>query len=262
MNEGRSGALALPALVLAADHRARAVVTVESYGAYVAALEAALPACDGILASAQPLADLVARGAVGPEQRTYLSINRTGLAGSAFELDDRLVASVARASELGYGGVKHMVRIDLADPETPRALELLGQVLEEAARLRTEALIESLLWREGQISRDVDDIVLAAVVAHDLGSPLLKVPVPDEPAGGRRVAAVRRVVDSVGVPVLFLGGPYKSGGEADVLAEVADAMAGGAAGMAIGRTVYQHPEPARMARQVAAVVHGGPAADR
>ena len=54
--------------------------------------------------------------------------------------------------------------------------------------------------------------MLAAVIAHDLGAPLLKVPVPDVPAGGARVEAVARIVASVGVPVLFLGGPHDASG--------------------------------------------------
>ena len=262
MNAGRSSESSWPAVILAADHRARAVVTIEDYRAYVDALRAALVHCDGVLASVQPLGDLVAEGAVRPGQRTYLSINRTGLAGSTFEMDDRLVASVERAAEEGHDGIKHLVRIDLTDRETARGLELLGEVLEAARRNGMEALIEPLAWRQGQMSRQVDDIVMAAVVAHDLGSPVLKVPVPDETPGVRRVAAVRRIVASVGVPVLFLGGPHRLGGDTDLLEEVRDAMAGGGAGMAIGRAVYQEADPERMAREVAAIVHGPPAGVR
>ena len=70
--------LPTPAVILAADHRARGVVTTESYRDYVAALAEALPSCDGILATAQPLADLAAAGHVTPAHRTYLSLNRTG----------------------------------------------------------------------------------------------------------------------------------------------------------------------------------------
>ena len=92
-----------PSLILAADHRARGVMTIERYDAYLAALTEALPHCDGILASTQPLVDLAASGAVGPRHRTYLSLNRTGLAGSAFELDDRLVTSVWRARRATAG---------------------------------------------------------------------------------------------------------------------------------------------------------------
>jgi DhnA family fructose-bisphosphate aldolase class Ia len=248
-----------PMLVLAADHRARGVVTIESYADYLGAIAAALPACDGILASAQPLSDLAASGAVEARHRTYLSINRTGLAGSVFELDDRLVASVERAAADGCTGIKHMTRIDLTDPVTASALELLGRVLEEARAAGLAALIEALSWRDGAVARDTDSIVLAAIVAHDLGAPVLKVPLPDAPAGAARVDAVARVVASVGVPVLFLGGPRhgvgSDRGRGAVLAEVGDAMEGGAAGMAVGRVVLQDPDPATMARLLADAVH-------
>ena len=247
-------------VILAADHRARGVVTVERYADYLAALRAALPACDGILASAQPLGDLVAAGAVVEGQQTYLSLNRTGLHGSAFELDDRLVASVSRAARQGCSGVKLMTRIDVDDPVTSSALELLGRVLEQASDAGLEALIEPLSWRAGQVDRTVDAVVLAAVVAHDLGAPILKVPVPDVDPGPPRIEAIARVTASVGAPVLFLGGPPEQG-RASVLSAVADAMAGGAAGVAVGRAVYQDPDPAAMAGLVADLVRGRRAPD-
>lgn len=243
-------------LILAADHRPRGVMTIEAYAPYVAALAAALPACDGILASRQPLQDLVACGAVTADQRTYLSINRTGLAGSAFELDDRLVTSVTAAADEGWTGIKHMTRIDLGDGHTAAALELLGQVLDDARAAGLEALIESLSWSDGRMARATDAVVMAAVIAHDLGAQVLKVPVPDEAPGRDRSAAVARVVASVGVPVLFLGGPRGEGGRPAVLEEVRDAMAGGAAGMAMGRVVFEDPDPAGMAALVADAVHG------
>jgi DhnA family fructose-bisphosphate aldolase class Ia len=249
------GRLPTPAVLLAADHRARGVVTVEDYQQYVGALAAALPSCDGILATAQPLADLVDAGHVTARHRSYLSLNRTGLAGSVFELDDRLVASVPRAAADGRTGVKHMTRIDMGNPHTAAALELLGQVLEQAEAAGLEALVEPLVWREDRVARDTDSIVFAAVVAHDMGAPVIKVPVPAVAPGPERQRAVARVVASVGVPVLFLGGPLGPAGRPPVLDEVRDVMQGGGSGMAIGRTVYQDPDPAEMAGLVAAVVH-------
>ncbi len=251
-----------PALILAADHRARGVITIEPYSSYLGALRSALGHCDGILASAQPLAHLARTTAA--RQRTYLSLNRTGLAGSAFELDDRLVATVARAADLGYTGIKHMTRIDTTDPLTSGALELLGKVLEDSRLAGIEALVEAVSWSKGAMARDTDSIVYAAVIAHDMGAPVLKVPVPAVPPGAARVEAVARVVSCVGVPVLFLGGPRATrevgaGPQAvrdAILSEVRDVMTGGAAGLAIGRALIQDPDPGEMAQQVAEVVHG------
>ena len=244
-----------PALVLAADHRARGVVTVERYADYLGALAAALPHCDAILASAQPLRDLVESGAITSAHRTYLSINRTGLAGAAWELDDRLVATVARAAADGCSGVKIMTRIDLADPHTAGALELLGRVLEEARAAGLEALVESVTWRDGHMSHDADDIVHAAVIAHDLGAPLLKVPIPTAGSAPDRIEAVERIVASVGVPVLFLGGPHRPDAADDIVAEAAGVVAGGGAGLAVGRAILQAPDPGGMARRVADAIH-------
>jgi DhnA family fructose-bisphosphate aldolase class Ia len=241
------------AVVLAADHRARGIVTIERYADYVAALRAALPACDAVMASAQPLADL-ARDGVAPEQATLLSLNRTGLAGTAFELDDRLVATVAGAVARGYTGVKVMTRVDPSDRSGAGQLEMLGAVIEQAHAAQLSCLVEPLTWTHGAMDRGVDSIVWSAVVAHDMGAPLLKVPVPDAARGNERIEAVQRIVESVGVPVLFLGGPRVSDRET-VLVEVSDVMAGGGAGMAIGRAVYQDPDPAQMAKDIAALVH-------
>jgi DhnA family fructose-bisphosphate aldolase class Ia len=230
-------------LILAADHRARGVITIERYADYLGALQDALPYCDGVLATAQPLRDLK----VTPDQQTYLSINRTGLAGSVFELDDRLVATVAGAKRDGWTGIKHMTRIDLTSSLTAGALELLGRVIEESRAAGLDALIESVPWKDGRMDHDVDAIVHAAVVAHDMGAPLLKVPIPN---GANRTAEVERIVASVGVPVLFLGGPAH-----DILDEVGDVMRGGAAGMAVGRAIFQAADPAAMARQVRDLIH-------
>ncbi len=249
-------ALPTPALILAADHRARAVLTTENWAEFFGSLAQALPSCDGILATAQPLAGLAAAGHLTALHRTYLSINRTGLAGSAFELDDRLVASVPRAAADGWSGVKHMTRVDMEDPITAAALELLGQVLEDASEAGLEALIEPLVWDQGRIRRDTEAIVLASVIAHDMGAPVIKVPVPATAPGTERQRAVARVVASVSVPVLFLGGPRTSAGRAHVLDEVRDVMEGGGAGMAMGRTIYQDDDPAEVAGLVRELVHG------
>ena len=59
----------------------------------------------------------------------------------------------------------------------------------------------------------------------------------------------------MGVPVLFLGGPVGDAGRSPVFDEVRDVMEGGGGGMAMGRTIYQDPDPGEMAGLVSDLVH-------
>jgi DhnA family fructose-bisphosphate aldolase class Ia len=58
------------------------------------------------------------------------------------------------------------------------------------------------------------------------------------------------------VPVVVLGGA-KAADDRSVLQAVAEALGTGAAGVAIGRNVWQHHDPAGMTRALVALVHGG-----
>ena len=66
-----------------------------------------------------------------------------------------------------------------------------------------------------------------------------------------------RVVASVGAPVLFLGGPHRDPGGDGVVAEARDVMAGGGAGLAVGRAILEEASPAAAAAELAEVVHAG-----
>ena len=138
-------------------------------------------------------------------------MNRTGLAGSAFELDDRLVATVAHAAAIGYTGIKHMTRIDTTDPLTSGALELLGQVLEETRIAGIEALIEAITWRDGEDGprHRLDRLRRRDRARHGCAGAEGADTRQSSPDAAR-VEAVARIVSSVGVPVLFLGGPRAS----------------------------------------------------
>jgi hypothetical protein len=61
-----------------------------------------------------------------------VSINRTGLARSAFELDDR-GGDGRRRRGGGWTGVKHMTRIDISEVRRAEARELLQRVLEKSS---------------------------------------------------------------------------------------------------------------------------------
>jgi DhnA family fructose-bisphosphate aldolase class Ia len=61
------------------------------------------------------------------------------------------------------------------------------------------------------------------------------------------------------VPVIVLGGAATD--DAGILRMAADAISAGAAGVAIGRNVWQHPHPERMAKALHAIVHENATAD-
>ena len=88
------------------DHRALR-------GATWRALTAALPVCDGILASPSRCATWRRRAPSSPEHRTYLSINRTGLAGS------RLRARRPAGGERGSRRRRRVDRHQAHDPDRP-----------------------------------------------------------------------------------------------------------------------------------------------
>ena len=171
-------------------------MTIERYGDYLAALRRPCPTATASWPPSNPSPTWRPPEPCRPDQRTYLSINRTGLAGSAFELDDRLVASVG-------GPPRRLDRGQADDRIALAGSERGGRRSSSSARCWRKPAPPG--WRRWSspccgapagCPRRSSDIVLAAVIAHDLGAPLLKVPVPDAPVGSTRVAAVRRVVEA------------------------------------------------------------------
>jgi class I fructose-bisphosphate aldolase len=95
--------------------------------------------------------------------------------------------------------------------------------------------------------RTVGNIALAVRVAAELGADFVKTPY---------VAGFQRVIDTCYVPVVILGGA-KRGNERAMLADIKAAVDAGAAGVAIGRNIFQADDPAAMTAAVAAILHEG-----
>jgi fructose-bisphosphate aldolase / 2-amino-3,7-dideoxy-D-threo-hept-6-ulosonate synthase len=64
----------------------------------------------------------------------------------------------------------------------------------------------------------------------------------------------KKIIRSCYVPVLVLGGP-KTNSDREFLTSIRDAMDAGAAGVVIGRNVWQAPSPIAMTRALVALVH-------
>ena len=74
------------------------------------------PGVDGLLATADIAEDLLLLGAL-EDKLVFSSMNRGGLQGSAFEMDDRNTGyDVQGTVEARFDGAKMLTRIDLDDP--------------------------------------------------------------------------------------------------------------------------------------------------
>jgi 3-dehydroquinate synthase class II len=160
-----------------------------------------------------------------------------------------MVAQVEEAAELGADGVS--VHMNLGCEGDDSMLAALGQVAREARSLGLPLLAMAYPIGPGLREDSVRDIAHAARVAAELGADLVKVsmpPVPEE---------IERVVDAVSIPVVVSGGPHL-GNSAAVLQGVRDAIRAGASGVAIGRNVFQDPDPRRVAAELHGIVHQAP----
>jgi hypothetical protein len=134
------------------------------------------------------------------------SMNRGGLAGTVFEIDDRFTGYDADSIGVaGYEGGKMLLRIDPDDPGTASALESCGRAVTQLARSRRIAMIEPFLSHrvDGKVRNDLtaDAMIRVMAVAAGLGVTSaytwLKVPVVDD---------MERVMAASTLPALILGG--------------------------------------------------------
>jgi hypothetical protein len=201
--------------IVAFDHTARGMLGVPGSPFAMAdrrrALDALLVALDtsgvdGVLGSADVLEELALLGALDGKL-AFGTMNRGGLAGAAWELDDRVSAYRAdMIAHNGLDGAKVLLRIAADDPATAGTLEQCALAVEECGRLGIPIMVEPLPYHRTDSGTaallDDDDALLRAVaVAAGLGSTStstwLKVPAGRDPA---------RMLATTTLPALILGG--------------------------------------------------------
>lgn len=172
------------------------------------------PAVDGLVGSPDIVEELLLLGALH-DKVVLGSMNRSGLAGSSWEVDDRYTAyDVAAIAESNLDGGKLTLRLDWRDPATNKALVAGATAIKQLARAETVALVEPLpvSSESGRIrvAGDRDHLIRALSVASGLGPTSvrtwLKVPLTRE---------FEEVVASTSLPVLIAGGdPGRDAGSA------------------------------------------------
>ncbi len=209
-------------MIIAADHPARGALRAGADPLAMAnradlldriCTALARPGVNGVLGTPDILEDLLLLGALD-DKVVIGSMNRGGLAGTAFEIDDRFTAydadSIAAA---GFSGGKMLLRIDPDDPGTVTTLESCGRAVGELAANRLMAMVEPFISHrvDGRVRNELsaEAMIRAMTVAAGLGTTSaytwLKVPV---------VADMERVMAATTLPALILGGEVSTDAEA------------------------------------------------
>ncbi len=231
-------------MIVAADHPARGALGVgarpnamNSRTDLLDRLRSALadPGVDGVLATADILDDLLLLGAL-EDKVVFSSMNRGGLAGAQFELDDRMTATTAQATaEAKMNGGKMLCRIDLDDAGTVTTLETCARAIDELAAHGLIAMVEPFMSARvgGKVRNDLspDAVIKSIHISQGLGSTSaytwMKLPVVDE---------MDRVMEATTLPTLLLGGDPADPDEAFASWEKALSLPA-VRGLIVGRTL-------------------------
>jgi hypothetical protein len=254
-------------LLVAADHPARGALGVRSDAMAMAsrtdlldrlAVALARPGVDGVLGTADILDDLLLMGALDGKV-VIGSMNRGGLQGAVFELDDRFTGySAAEIAARGLDGGKMLTRVALNDPGTVATLEASARAVSELGSHGLMALVEPF-WsvvEDGRVRNllDPDSTIRSIHVASGLSGASahtwLKLPVVDE---------LERVMDATTMPTLLLGGDPQ-GHPDDTYASWATALDVPAVrGLVVGRALLYPPDGdvAAAVDIAAGLVHAG-----
>jgi DhnA family fructose-bisphosphate aldolase class Ia len=232
-------------MIIACDHPARGALSAAGRATAMASrtdlldrLVTALmrPGVDGLLATADIAEDLLLLGVL-EEKLVFASVNRGGLQGSVFEMDDRNTGYDVRGTiDAGFEGAKMLLRIDLEDPGTVATLERCGQAVTELNRAELIAMVEPFMSSRfgGKIVNDLspDAVIKSVHIAQGLGASSaytwMKLPVVHE---------MERVMDSTTLPTLLLGGDPDSAPDETYAAWQAALALPSVRGLVLGRTM-------------------------
>jgi DhnA family fructose-bisphosphate aldolase class Ia len=232
-------------MIVACDHPARGVLGAGGNPTAMAnrteLLERLLtalsrPGVDGLLATADISEDLLLLGAL-EDKLVFTSMNRGGLQGASFEMDDRNTGyDVQGTIESGFEGAKMLLRLDLSDPGTVATLQQCGRAVTDLNRAKLIAMVEPFMSsRSGGkvVNRLSPDAVITSVhIAQGLGASSaytwLKLPVVHE---------MERVMDATTLPTLLLGGDPDGAPDETYAAWQAALKLPSVRGLVVGRTM-------------------------
>ncbi|MFE9575768.1 aldolase [Nocardia sp. NPDC006044] len=236
--------------LIAADHPARGALGVGSDLTAMADRRALLerllialahPDVDGVLGSPDVVEELLLLDALD-DKVVIGSMNRGGLAGAEWEIDDRFTGYDADSlARFRLDGGKMLLRLVDSDAGTVPTLQACAQAVSELAANGLMAMVEPLPYHRDEsgalvMSKDAAALSRAITVASGLGVTSaytwLKIPAPEDIS----------VLDATTLPVVVLGGAPSG----DQVADIAywDGALGHdvVRGLVVGRTLLYPPD--------------------
>lgn len=153
------------------------------------------------------------------------------------------------AEMIGAHAVMNMLYPWAENEET--VMQYCADLIHSSMESDVPVILESLPYGLGQTDKyTLENVKFAVRMAAELGADVVKTAYPS----GASAEEFKAVVEQSFVPVVVLGGAAM-GDDASLFKMVENAMKAGAAGVAIGRNVWQHENPVAMTRSLAALVH-------
>jgi len=262
--------------IVAADHPARGSVSVGNETCAMADRHDLLSRLvytlqsewvDGVLASMDILEELlVLHDLMSQEGNAFLdekimitSLNRGGLPGAAWELNDPITGTNAKTcAEYGIDAAKMLLRVDFSTKDSLKTIQYCVEGVRDMNSRNLPIILEPLPVEKHQdnykVIKEADPLIKLIGVTSALGDSSrniwLKIPYTDD---------FERVVASTTLPIVILGGDRNSG-LMDHLAGILDALSAGhqVRGVMYGRNVLYptNADPQQVAASIGKLVHG------
>jgi hypothetical protein len=238
-------------MIIAVDHPARGMLKAGARTMAMAdrgellertCLALSRPGVDGVMGTPDILEDLLLLGVLDGKV-VFGSMNRGGLTGAGWEIDDRFTAYDADTiAAMGFEGGKMLTRIDLGDPATAATVEASARAVDALADRRLIAMIEPFMTHRDEHGRlhtelTTESAIKASAIAAALGRTSaytwLKVPVVPE---------MDQVAAATTLPTVLLGGEVSDDPDA-AYARWGEALrAPNVIGLVVGRSLLYPPD--------------------
>lgn len=196
-----------------------------------------LPYCDSLFVTRGIL-----RNCVSPSTNTPIFLRVSGGPSVLGELSNEdITTSMKEALRLNAVGVG--LSIFVGEKNEDRTISNLGRLVNEAEDYGMPVLAITAVGKE--MARDARYLGLASRIAAEIGAHMVKTYYCEED--------FEKVVDGCPVPIVIAGG--KKIPEMDALQMAFNAISKGAAGVDMGRNIFQSENPVAMIQSVRAVVH-------